>query len=417
MKHLDRLTVGVGIWLAAGLCGNAQAATLCVNPGGTGGCYATINAAVAAANTGDIIRVQPGTYKEDVVIGKPVALVGAGNASTVIDAAGLANGVYIDGLDNPGLYNVRVSGFTIKNAKFEGILMTNVSDAGSFNNKVMNNNLALDLTAFNCPGLPAFETSESEDCGEGIHLIGADHSVILNNTVQGNAGGILLSDETGVTHDNLISGNTVSNNNYDCGITMASHPPAFGAAPYGITHNTIYNNVSTHNGTKVPGAGAGIGIFTFLPGGTVSGNVVIGNQITNNGLPGVAFHAHGTGEDLNDNMIVANQISGNGADTEDAATPGTTGVNVFGLSAITGTIVVQNTIDGEADDVVLNTPAEAQVNFNDFLDAQYGVDNIGTGTANASQNWWGCSGGPSAAGCALAGGPGVQFVPWLTSPF
>jgi hypothetical protein len=33
-------------------------------------------------------------------------------------------------------------------------------------------------------------------------------------------------------------------------------------------------------------ASAGIGMFSFLPGGTVSGNVVINNQVSNNGLGG-----------------------------------------------------------------------------------------------------------------------------------
>jgi hypothetical protein len=41
---------------------------------------------------------------------------------------------------------------------------------------------------------------------------------------ENNAGGILLSDDTGATHDNLIIGNIAQNNPFDCGITLASHP-------------------------------------------------------------------------------------------------------------------------------------------------------------------------------------------------
>src|SRR4051794_32802351 len=78
------------VLVLAGASGYAKAATLCVNPGGTGGCYATINAAVNAAANHDIVRVAAGTYKEDVVIGKPLSLVGSGPQSTIIDASGLA---------------------------------------------------------------------------------------------------------------------------------------------------------------------------------------------------------------------------------------------------------------------------------------------------------------------------------------
>ena len=87
------------------------AATLCVNPGGTGGCFSTITAAVAAASPNDTVKVAAGTYAEDVVIGKALSLVGASRSTTIIDATALSNGVYIDGLDNAGLSNVVVTGF------------------------------------------------------------------------------------------------------------------------------------------------------------------------------------------------------------------------------------------------------------------------------------------------------------------
>jgi parallel beta-helix repeat protein len=410
--------IALGAALAFGMCHSVVAATLCVNPGGSSGCYSTIGAAVAAASMHDHIKVAPGTYNEDVIIGKALSLIGMNPSNTIIDAAGKSNGVYIDGFDNPGLKNVLVTGFTIENANFEGILLTNTSSSLVYGNRVINNDKSLIIASDTCPGQPSFETSEGDDCGEGIHLIGVDHSTIANNLSQGNSGGILLTDETLPTHDNLISGNTVVNNPYDCGITLASHPPASGTVPLGVMHNTIANNDSSHNGYLAPGSGAGVGIFTFLPGGTVSGNVVINNQLTNNGLPGVAFHSHGTGETLNDNMIVGNTISGNGPDTEDAATPGPTGINVFGVSPITGTIVSQNVIDSEQLDIVVNTPIEVQANLNNFLDAQFGIDNIGTsGSAYAPENWWGCSGGPLVSACSQPGGLNVLFVPWLTAPF
>ena len=60
-------------------------------------------------------------------IGLPLSLVGSGYGRSVINAIGLPNGIYIDGIDNPGLSKVVVTGFTIENANFEGILVTNAS--------------------------------------------------------------------------------------------------------------------------------------------------------------------------------------------------------------------------------------------------------------------------------------------------
>jgi parallel beta-helix repeat protein len=349
-----------------------------------------------------------------VTINKSLYLVGASQNSTFIDATGLANGVYVDGLDNSGLANVSVSGFTVENANFEGILITNTSFVTVFNTHVTNNDKSLDISTLTCPGIPSFETAEGFDCGEGIHLLGADHNTISNNIVDNNGGGILISDDTAAAHDNLISGNTVDNNPYDCGITLASHPAYNADTPYGVFHNTIGGNESYSNGLAV-NEGAGVGIFDSVPGAANYGNIVVKNHLHNNGLPGVAMHSHTPGQNLNDNVIVGNIIHDNAADTDDAATPGTTGINVFGVSPITGTVIAQNTIKNEHDAVVANTPAAVNLHLNDLY-GDYGVENIGSGTVDATNNFWGCLGGPGKSGCSKTSGS-VLFVPFLNVAF
>jgi parallel beta-helix repeat protein len=424
-RSLGEAAIKRGQVLIAGLtlCGmlpaTISAATLCVNTGGTSGCYASIGAAVSAASPNDTILVAPGTYTEDVVVGKPLSLVGAGQNS-IIDASGLANGVYVDGLDNPGLSNVVVAGFTVENADFEGILITNASTVTIANNHVLNNDKSLQPTNAACPGLPSFETAEGFDCGEGIHLLGADHSIVAGNLVEQNGGGILLSDDTAAVHDNLIRANEVRNNPFDCGITLASHPPASitgGTSPLGVFHNTISQNQSSKNGLGISGAGAGVGIFDSVPGAMAYSNVVIDNVLTGNGLPGVAMHSHTPGQTLTDNMIVGNVISANGPDTADAATPGPTGINVFGVSAASGTVISHNAISNESYDIVANTGTQVNAHLNNLAGRVVGVDNIGTGTINATENWWGCLAGPNSPGCSTAGGSGVIFTPWLLHPF
>ncbi|HLX44273.1 MAG TPA: right-handed parallel beta-helix repeat-containing protein [Bryobacteraceae bacterium] len=395
--------------LIAGTCRPASAATSCVAPGGAGNCYPSITAALGGASANDVIQVAAGTYKESVLIKIPITLLGAGANVTFIDATGMANGIYVDGFDNAGLSNVTIRNFTVENANFEGILVTNASSVSISQNHVTNNTKSLNPTAATCIGLPAFETSESMDCGEGIHLMAVDHSIIANNLVDFNSGGILSSDETGATHDNLITGNTVTGNPYACGITLASHPPAaniIGPSP-GIYRVTIAGNTSIYNGLGLPGAGAGVGIFDPIPGTKNYSHVVINNTLIGNGLPGVTMHSHAPGQVMMDILIAGNTISGNAADTQDAATPGPTGINVLGVSPITGLVITNNFITDEAVSVAIKTGANVQIHLNNFDENGIGIDNLGSGTIMATQNWWGCAGGPGTTGCSTVSGTGV----------
>jgi parallel beta-helix repeat protein len=397
-----------------------SAADKCVNPGGTGGCSATIAGAVSAASAGDVIRVAKGTYHEDVVIDKALSLLGDGAENTVIDATNLLNGVNVDGHGNPGLAHVIVSGFMVRNANAQGIVVTNATDVTISNNHVTGNDKSLDVQNLVCPPLPPyFQAGEGFDCGEGIHLSGADHSVVSSNLVDHNAGGILLSDDTAPNHDNLISGNTVRDNPFDCGITIASHH--FALAPtdpsVGVYHNTIVGNTSSRNGLST-GEGAGVGIFAGPPGAQNNGNVVSGNVLTDNALPGVAIHSHAPFQSINDHLIVGNTISGNGPDGD----PGTTvptGISVSNTPAgpvITGIVISHNVISREGIGIGVNAPGSITAHFNSFI-APVGIDNLGSGTINATANWWKCSGGPGANGCSSVSGSNVTVDPWLTRPF
>jgi hypothetical protein len=119
---------------------------------------------------------------------------------------------------------------------------------------------------------------------------------------------------------------------------------------------------------------------------------------------------------LNDNLIADNYIAGNGADVNDAQTPGPTGINVYGVAPITGTIISGNVITEEAEDVVANTAAQLNVHLKDLLGGGVGVDNLGQGTVDATENWWGSPGGPGTGGATTVGGSGVTFTPWLPYP-
>ena len=150
--------------------------------------------------------------------------------------------------------------------------------------------------------------------------------------------------------------------------------------------------------------------------------MVIGNDLYNNGLPGVTMHNHASAPspappvNMNNNSIIGNHISGNNADTEDAATTGTTGINLFSTAPVTGTVISGNDIDNEAIAIAYNVPAgQLNVHFNDFP-RSIGIDNIGAGTVDATENWWNCSQGPGSGRCASVTGTGVTTTPWLFVP-
>jgi parallel beta-helix repeat protein len=415
----------------------AQAKTLCVNPGGTGGCYAKIQLAVTAAAVNDVINVAAGTYTEGVVIGKPLSLIGAGASSSFINATNQPNGILADGLNNPGLHDVTIAGFTVENALYEGVLLLSTTGVTVRDNHIVNNDKDGPTTSGTaCVGQPDYETDESYDCGGGLHLLGAVDSFVSGNAISGNADGIVITDETREAHHNVIIRNTVNANPVVCGIVLASHPPVGSQPPnyathFGVDNNTISTNVSTNNGAQK--GGAGVGLFADGNGpGRVSNNVVTGNTLMGNSLPGVALHSHkgpalgDTADNMSGNIIVSNTISGNGSDTADSETPGTAGINISsgdGGSNILGIVVALNTISNEDVDIGVNTGVEVDIHLNNLLGGNIGVANDCTldgasctgSNINAAQNYWGCSTGPGGSGCTTTSGTNILATSWLVS--
>jgi Right handed beta helix region len=188
--------------------------------------------------------------------------------------------------------------------------------------------------------------------------MGVAHSVVSDNYVSENEGGVLLTDEFGPTHGNVVEHNTITRNPFDCGVTVPGHNPfALDSngnrqpSVAGVYNNVIKDNVITKNGRQ--GEGAGVLFANAQPSTASYDNVVEGNFISGNELSGVTMHAHFVGpgqfEDLSGNRIVNNVIAQNnvgspqvpgdpndGPGTED---PLTTGIEVFA-----GNVPVQVTI-------------------------------------------------------------------------
>ncbi len=442
--RFTKILIVFGAVLFGAICQTVVAGTICVNPAGSHNCFTSIQTAVNHASANDLIEVEAGTYKEEVTIGIPLAIIGAGAKASIIDATGLAHGIFVNGFDYPGLRQVTITGLTVENALFEGVLVVSASDVTLQDNNVINNDATSGLMftggATGCPGQPGngvYEDDETGDCGGAIHLIGTANSIVSGNSVTGNADGVLISDETAESHDNLLIHNSVKNNPLECGIVLASHPPSGQTSPpyaphHGVDHNTVAENVSTGNGVQI--GGSGVGLFSDgLGRGRVSDNVIIGNTLTHNGLGGVALHSHVgpafglPADDMSGNKIISNVIAGNLADTADTATPGPVGININsgdGGSPVVGTVISHNAISDESIDIAVNTPAQVAIHLNSLLGAGIGVGDVCaldastvcTGTIDATENYWGCPAGPGEHGCTIISAPRILWAPWLQKP-
>ena len=368
LSKLRRLSVApvaalVGMSLAAGVTPTTSlaATNLCVNTSGDHGCYTSIQAAVNAAKPGAVISVAAGNYKGNVsIVGKRLSLMGAGSANTFITGPGSCAATGCAGVLPAAAVTIRnvhgktvVSGFTIQNATLQGILVRQSSRVWITNNTLISNDQNGKEGA--CPGAPPLD---QDDCGEAINLAGASFTVVQHNVVggpsqaQANAGGILLSDEYGPTHGNVLIDNTVMNNVRDCGITLASHPLGFTkkgvpvGGGFGVYKNLVEYNVSQGNG------GAGVGIFDPTPGTKAYNNVVFHNIITGNGLAGVMMHSHAPLQILNGNKITGNWIGLNNLfGDSDSGNMATTGILIWsgakaGAAPISKTTITGNTIIG-----------------------------------------------------------------------
>lgn len=342
--------------------------------------YSTIQSAVDAAPSGGTVTVCPGTYTEDVIISSPLNLRGI---DATIVGSQTANGMCDQlGPNGPGSAPclagvtiksgwVQVSGFTVRGAPGEGILATGSLGGGSISNVSISDNRVVNNNTDGIPPNPNSLYPQCQaagqvpgDCGEGIHLMGVTDSVVRDNFVSGNEGGVLLTDEFGPTHDNVVAGNVITRNLYDCGVTVPGHNPyaldtAGNPQPNraGVYDNVIRNNYITDNGLN--GEGAGVLFANAGPGTASYDNLVLNNYISGNELSGVTMHAHTVGpgqfEDLSGNRIIGNVIGrnnigsaaagpGDPLDGPPATDPETTGILVFSGTVPVSVTIANNTV-------------------------------------------------------------------------
>ena len=107
-------------------------------------------------------------------------------------------------------------------------------------------------------------------------------------------------------------------------------------------------------------------MFAPFPGTASYNNRVIGNTLLNNGEAGIAIHAHAPGQNVSGNVIVANRVSGNGVDP-DSGSGHPTGIALFSAAVPVNVVVAGNRISNEFWGIFINGPFTVHgLNANSF---------------------------------------------------
>ena len=206
--------------------------------------YSTIQAALNAANAGDIIYVRNGIYSGYIEIDKTVTLMGQSNQNTIIDC----DGIYIKA-SNVVLENFNITGTS------DPVGNTLIEVSGTSGNVIRNNNIIGAVNGFY----------------DSIDLAGADGNLVQGNTIivrNGSSDGIGIA----FAYDNIVNGNTVEGG-WMC-IAALEYTEYLRPA-----NNTISNNYVT--GQTLTGGFSDVGAICLADtfGDSVFGNVMINNSI------------------------------------------------------------------------------------------------------------------------------------------
>ena len=303
-------TVGaVGSARAQGAVGNI------VGPG------QSIQKAINAADPGDTIIVT-GVHREDVVIRKngisllgrnavikPPARVGSPCGPSGICISGDVN--FDTGKVNKYVKGVRISGFTVKNFKDQGIFALGARDAVFADNRLIGNG-EYGIFALVSTGTKIISNVARGSDEAGIYVgssPNANAKVVGNNTY-GNLFGIFVRDALGGT----IAGNQVHNN---ClGVLFLADAPG-PSGNFGVKANYVRDNTRSCPKTEEAPPISGVGISLFgaqgveVTGNHISGNVPTGPSLFSGGV--VVVRGLG-GTAPRNNSVVSNDFGRNKPD-------------------------------------------------------------------------------------------------------
>ena len=243
--------------------------------------YATIQEAIVAAQTGDVVLVSPGTYSELIdFLGKTIAVRSTdGPAVTIIDGGGSGPIVTFQNLEGPGSV---LEGFTITNGvAAEGAGIT-ILDAYP---TILNNTISSN-TATTGPGGGIMMRNYTPNIDTTLIQRFAGNTFVGNSSIDAGAGAYILSNDTfpdltaSVFSNNSITG---SSSNYNAPRAGGGGLKVYSLSPNGtmkIDDNTFIDNESQDHTGLIRGYQEA---HIQAPYGSQSMNLVLSNSsFTNN---------------------------------------------------------------------------------------------------------------------------------------
>ncbi len=244
----------------------------------------SIQAALDAATAGSTVLVEPGAYRENIVIAKAVHLLARGvvllsptawtpgPCTNEFGAAGVCVAAPIVDPNAPlaRLAGVTIVGIRVTEAAYDGIAVLG-SEGLVIEETLLDHNGGAGLVVFDSVHATVINNEIGNNAGPGVVLAfsQAAGARISENTIYNNAAGILLSDSSGADiTENHIHGNCI-------GVAIADH----GGGGAGATHVTL--NVIAHNNMICGDADVSGGIGVLLSGAhdtTVNENVIDGHN-------------------------------------------------------------------------------------------------------------------------------------------
>ncbi|MCX6563722.1 MAG: right-handed parallel beta-helix repeat-containing protein [Candidatus Aminicenantes bacterium] len=195
--------------------------------------YATIQAAVANAQSGDIIQVSAGVYSGQVIVDKSISIKGDGAESTFLEVNPNENGFVIIADD------VSISGFTISGAtafQHSGIIIGG-EYPGDTRYSIGYATISKCTIQHNCSGIYIWK---AHDCMVVNNVIRHNEPIPVN--VDGGTGIIVWE---GPSTDNSFVNNEI-NYNFKYGLFIGGGTPSSYAGSK-VTANTFYRN-GTYSG-------------------------------------------------------------------------------------------------------------------------------------------------------------------------